>query len=586
MAQLRLFGDREPIGVLVVDDDPKVGDIVRRRLRRAQKVNYRVSSVDNAAAMTTVLATGGIDVVLLGVRAENLLGLDRLRRLRMEPTAPAVVVLHHGGEFEGALDAVVTGAQDVLPLSEATSARLDRVIRSAIARKRSEAEILASAMRDPVTGLGSRAWLLQALEVAVDHAATCADGWQVAVLFCDLDRFKIVNDTLGHAKGDELLRFVADRLRRVVRSDDPVARFGGDEFVILLEGHHIEGLAHRIALRALAALSEPFVLDGHEVAVYTSIGLAMHHAGESAVELLEHADVALYRAKRRGRNRVVAFDDELREWSDHQQGLAESLIDDLRGGRLTMQQSTLWDLPARRRVGKVVWPEWGELSSTEALVDVAARNGLGPDLGRWLVETAIADVAGAATEQVTDPPDGSFVAAQRLVVSVPRGVVSQQAFVEWVATVLARHGVEPTQLVIAIDELELADADLVRPVLAGLDELGIGVALSGFGSGSGSLKLFGSDLVDEVHLSADLIDGMSEDLPRRAVVESLVRIADAIGQRVVAVEPSTLEDVDVLAAIGCHGVVTDLDLDASRAAGSAAAADVDDFGPTGPLALR
>ena len=126
----------------------------------------------------------------------------------------------------------------------------------------------------------------------------------------------------------------------------------------------------------------------------------------------------------------------------------------------------------------------------------------------------------------------------------------------------------------------------MRPVLAGLDELGIGVALSGFGSGSGSLKLFGSDLVDEVHLSADLIDGMSEDLPRRAVVESLVRIADAIGQRVVAVEPSTLEDVDVLAAIGCHGVVTDLDLDASRAAGSAAAADVDDFGPTGPLALR
>src|SRR6202000_1929191 len=130
------------------------------------------------------------------------------------------------------------------------------------------------------------------------------------------------------------LRLVADRLRSILRAEDPLVRFGGDEFVVLLEGYHIGGLAEPVALRALTALAEPFDVDGHTVSVFASVGLSFLGAGETASELLEHADLALYRAKRQGRNRVEVFDAELRAWSDHQHDLTRTLHDDLRAGLL------------------------------------------------------------------------------------------------------------------------------------------------------------------------------------------------------------------------------------------------------------
>jgi len=415
-----------------------------------------------------------------------------------------------------------------------------------------EVAALSSAMADPVTGMASRGWMIQRLEMAVAHAASCAEGWQVAVLFCDLDRFKAVNDALGHTKGDELLRLVAERLRSVVRAEDPVTRFGGDEFVILLEGHRVEGLAHRIALRAVAALAAPFELDGHEISVLASVGLAVHRPGESASELLDHADLALFQAKRRGRNRIEVFDDDLRHWNDHQQLLAHRLAEDLRGDRLAMANVAVWDLESGEIVGAVCSPEWPEPADGDVLVDVAVRHGLGPDLGRWVIRRSISDAARHARR------------SSRIVVDLPPGLVGQPAFVGWVADELAASDVDPARLVLAIGEAELADTDLVGPTLDGLDRLGVSVALEGFGSGSSSLALFGSIRVDEVLLAPQLVAGIAEDAPRRAVVEGLLRIADAIGQRVVARGPASLADVEVLAAMGCTTVMTALDVSAVR----------------------
>ncbi len=242
----------------------------------------------------------------------------------MHVDAP-IVVLHHGAELDASLETVITGAQDVLPLSEANGTRLDRVLRAAMARKRVENAAIVSALTDPVTGLGARAWIEGCLDRALTHAATTGAGWQVAVLYCDLDRFKQVNDTLGHGAGDELLKIVADRLRHVVRLEDPIGRFGGDEFVIVLEGHRIEALAQRVARRALESLDEPISLGEHSVSVRTSIGLAVWQPGESVARLLERADVALYRAKRAGRNQFVAWDDTLRAWADREQGRSAEL---------------------------------------------------------------------------------------------------------------------------------------------------------------------------------------------------------------------------------------------------------------------
>jgi diguanylate cyclase (GGDEF)-like protein len=566
--QLQLFAERRRLTVLVVDDDRGATAVIRRRLE-SHSSPYTVLEMTPRVLVDRGLPDDQqVDVVVVGVTSDPE-SMAPLRWLTRHADL-AVVAIHHGDGLEDSLDRVVTGAQDVLPFADATSPRLDRVIRSAIARKRAEVAALASARSDPVTGMPSRAWMLERIEMSVAHAATCADGWQVALLFCDLDRFKAVNDSLGHSKGDELLRLVGERLRSVVRADDAVTRFGGDEFVILLEGHRIEALAHRIAARALGVLTGPFMIDGHAVTVHGSIGLTIHRRGETAAQLLDNADHALYRAKRLGRNRVESFDDEFRAWADQQRDLAELLADDLAVGSLALSRQTLWDLTTGVRLGSLATPSWAHTKSASDLVDIAVRHGLGPTLGRWMTRQAILDAATAG--------DGG-----QIIVELPPGLVTQPAFVTWIEDALTSSGTEADRLVVAITEAELADTEAVEPVLEALDRLGVSVALSGFGSDTASLALFGSLLVDQVLIAPELIAGIATDGPRRAVVESLLRIAEAIGQRVVATGPEDLEDVQTLVDLGCEAVVTDLDLHGvARPAG----VDLPDLVSSQPLVLR
>jgi diguanylate cyclase (GGDEF)-like protein len=547
--QLRLFADRRPLRVLIVEDDAVIAGSLRRRLRRVGRT-YEVSCFTVAELMAGLIGEITADAVLVGVTADPNT-VSALRRLCLAADQAAVIAVQHGEGNDHDLEVVITGAQDVITLSETSALRLDRVIRGAMVRRATENAVLADALTDPVTGMPARAWMLQRLDLAVAHAESGTDGWQVALLFCDLDRFKNINDSFGHAKGDEVLRSVADRLRSVVRAEDPLVRFGGDEFVVLLEGAHIEALAQRIALRALAALAEPFEIDGHAVSVFASIGLSLLGVDETAQDLLNHADLALYRAKRRGRNRVEIFDAELRAWSDQQHDLAEMLREDLRAGALELTRSTLWDLTSGVIVGSVAAPRWPLTDSPDELVDLAVRNGLGPELGRWMTRSAI---DAASTD--SHASDGS--GASQIVVEIPPGLVSQPAFVGWIDEVLTVSHTDPARLVLALGESELGDLELVGPVLEGLDALGVSVALSEFGSAQASLTLFGSLAVDEVFLTADLVAGIATDPTRRAVVEGLLKIAGAIGQRVVATGPQTLADVAALVALGCEAVVTDL----------------------------
>ena len=568
MDQLQLFADRRPLTVLVVDDDRFATAVIRRRLESHIRPYAVTERTPRSLIDEGLPEDHDVDVVIVGVTSDPE-SMSPLRWLTRYADL-AVVAIHHGDGLDEWLDRVVTGAQDVLPFADATSSRLDRVIRSAMARKRAEVAALASARSDPVTGMPSRAWMVERIEMSVAHAATCAEGWQVAVLFCDLDRFKAVNDSLGHAKGDELLRLVSERLRSVVRADDAVTRFGGDEFVILLEGHLIEPLAHRIAARALSVLTGPFMIDGHPVSVNGSIGLALLRRGETAAQLLDNAAHALYRAKRLGRNRVESFDDELRAWADQQRDLAELLADDLAVGSLELARRPLWDLTEGNRIGTVAIPSWGHTSTASELVDIAVRHGLGPSLGRWLTRQAIVD---AATTGDTG----------QIIVEVPPGLVTQPAFVTWIGDALTSTGTDPNRLVIAITEAELSDTDAVQPVLEALDQLGVSVALCGFGSDTASLALFGSLLVDQVLIAPELIAGIATDAPRRAVVESLLRIADAIGQRVVATGPENAEDVQTLVELGCEAVVSDLDL---RGVAAARGVNLPDRVPSERLVLR
>lgn len=538
MGQLRLFEHGDLVEVAVVDRDRDIGDLVRRRLRRLGTRGYLVEWFPDPVAAAADLALRPPDVVILGVDVDAPSSLERLGRLRSLLADVPVVVLHHGRDSHDALDAVVTGAHDVLPLSEARGVRLERALLQAIARAGAESAALASASADAVTGLGSRWWITERLDRAVDHAADAGPGWQLAVLFIDLDRFKLVNDTLGHAAGDQLLGMVGERLRAAVRSDDPIARFGGDEFVIVLEGHHVDGLARRIALRTLSAFTQPFQIDGHQFSVFASIGLALWAPGESAADLIDHADAACYRAKRRGRNRLVLYDDAMREWAEHQQGVAEAFADALDEGRLDVDEEVLVDLRESRVVGRVCHASWVDLPAGESLAAVAARTGAGPDLGRWLLEQTI---SGAWL-------DGDA----RLEVETPSGLVAQPSFAAWLATILDRSPLDPSQLVLLVNESEFDEPELISPSLEALTRTGVGVALDGFGDGVSSLTLFASAQVDEVHLAPGYARSALRDPAAAESLAGLVRFADAVGQLVIVREAQDPEAVEVFRSIGVH----------------------------------
>jgi diguanylate cyclase (GGDEF)-like protein len=540
---MRLFGERETLDILVIDDDQRLADVVRRRLRRVGARDHRIIGADGIDAAAAVLSARAIDAIIIGVAATDLVGLERLSRLRgMHVDAP-IVVLHHGGDIDASLEAVITGAQDVLPLTEANGTRLVRVLRAAMARKRVENAAIVTALTDPVTGLGARAWIEGSLDRAVTHAATTGAGWQVAVLYCDLDRFKHVNDTLGHGAGDELLKVVADRLRHVVRLEDPIGRFGGDEFVIVLEGHRIEALAQRVARRALESLDEPITLGQHSVSVHTSIGLAVWQPGESVARLLERADVALYRAKRAGRNQFVAWDDTLRAWADREQGRSAELDRALREGTLALDVRPLRDLPRARGRRVVVTAAWGrpELDAFDPPMSVATRHGKVSQLTAWLIDAAMELAA-------RDP--------QHVSVEIPPAMTGSEELLAAIRRAGDRHDVDLDRLVVVVDQRDLADEELARPVLGALDELGVGVAVRGFGTGISSMTLMAAEYVDEIHLAPELCRGISRDPLRRTVLTGLLTIAEAVGQHVIARGIDDEADLACIVECGCHGAET------------------------------
>lgn len=423
--------------------------------------------------------------------------------------------------------------------------------------------------RDPVTGLGTRRWLMRWLEGALDRAQRRAATEQVAVLFVDLDRFKLVNDTFGHQRGDQLLGAVARRLVRAVRPDDAVARLGGDEFVIVLAGRGVSRQASSVAARVLRSLGEPFHVVGQEISVLASIGIALGGAGDTVADLLDRADVALYRAKDVGRNRAVTFDDDLRRTSARRARLGAGLDAALAHGTLSVHRTRLVDLDTCEVVGHTCAPVWGAGNRSlverfggdraSDVVSVAIEHNRGPELGRWLVSRVVREAAASS----------GVLAGTRHAVELPRGLGAQPRFAEWLLASLAAHGVEPTTLALWLGEREFHEGELIEPTLAQLADAGLSIGLSGFGGSSSSLTLFQSRFVDEVRLTPARTRLISADRDARAWVSGLVAIAGAVGQRVVAAGVSRSEDLEVLAELGCHGaeIADELALPAQPAEG-------------------
>ena len=425
---------------------------------------------------------------------------------------------------------------------------------SAVGRDISDQKLLESSLaqqatHDPLTGLPNRALLFERIQRALDGLRSLGSRHSVALLFVDLDHFKAVNDTLGHELGDKILVTVAERIGSVVRPGDTVARFGGDEFVVLCERLDHPEDAVVIAHRIDAALHEPLGIDQREVQLGVSIGISYADGADpDPSTVLRDADTAMYRAKSSGRGRWVIFDDALREQSRARQRIETALRAARHGEGLELHYQPLVDLRTRRVLGVetlVRWQHSGDLMSPADFIPVAEETGLIVPIGNWVLTTACAQVA--AWQRL---PGWEHL---RLSVNVSARQVEHPGFASVVAAVTDGSGMHRDTLWLEITESVLMDdVDDARDRLDRLRALGVRIALDDFGTGHSSLTYLRRFPVDAIKLDQSFVAGVEADPGDAAILSAVVQMAGALGKECV---PEGIEHEGQLTALvdlGCR----------------------------------
>jgi len=408
-----------------------------------------------------------------------------------------------------------------------------------------EDQIRFLAMHDPLTGLSNRVQLQLRMEQAIVRAKR--HNQSVSIMCVDLDRFKEVNDTLGHTAGDALLVEVASRLRQCVRETDTVARLGGDEFVILAEELDQPADAIPVAQRVCQKLAEPVEIESHEVAISGSVGITFAPGEGTEIQtLLNNADLALYRAKNDGRNTFRFFEPEMDEAIQSRRSLAAELRIALRNGGLHLNYQPHFDLGTGKLTGyealaRWTHPERGEISPA-TFIPVAEESGLIGILGEWVLETA-------CTYARHWPPGTT------LSVNISPGQFAAQDLASMVRAVTTRSGLSPDRLLLEFTEdLLLRKSEEAVGTLMQLTAMGVRLSIDNFGSGYSSLSYLTRLPVSKIKIDQAFIRQMTSDKDANAIVKTIIGIGNSLDVTIVAEGVETEEEACRLRDAGCGEV--------------------------------
>lgn len=414
-------------------------------------------------------------------------------------------------------------------------------------RKELEAQLAKDATHDALTGLFNRAAFMVAIDRAIARHARTARP--LGLMFVDLDRFKQVNDTLGHAAGDTLLIEVARRIEGCVRKADTVARLGGDEFVVLCEDLDTHERLVEIAERIVAVVEERFAIGDREAFVGASIGIAFAQPGQTSGELMRDADVAVYRAKREGRARVEQFDDAMRADTVARGSLEIELRHALERFALGVEYEPVVSIGDNVVHAFVARPRWtssdGKTISGSALRALADEAGIGRQLGQQLLAISARDLATWRSEQ----PAGSCI---RLYVSPTPRHLADREFLTDLTGALDEHVVAPGALCVGVPEDWMIDeSGVALSAMARLREVGVRLAMNGFGRSHSSLVDLRRMPIDVVRLDPKFAFGLGVDPAGAAIVNAVIGLADALNLRVLADGVDEVEFLASLFTLGC-----------------------------------
>lgn len=469
-------------------------------------------------------------------------------------TGVAVMPLTSGGAPMGILafffhrDAVALDSE-MIDLLERIAANVSFAIESfemTEEKRRAEQRIKYLASYDALTGLANRVKLTQVLKRSIAKAKVRDE--EVAVLFIDLDRFKVVNDTLGHSSGDTLLIEIGNRLSSILGVSDHIARLGGDEFVVVLDGLLGSEAAASTARSILAGLNQPFYLSGQECRVTASIGISRFpHDGSDGELLIRNADLAMYRAKKCGKNGFQFFDRDMDARSTDNLALESCLSHALERNELTLHYQPKKDLSTKRITGVEALLRWshptrGTISPAE-FIPIAEETGLIVPIGAWVLKKACAQSAAWQREGL--PPIS-------VAVNLSPRQFSDENLLKDIDDALGESGLSPENLQIEITEsMVMQNVAKARATLIEIRRRGILIAIDDFGTGYSSMSVMKKFPIDAIKIDRSFVCDLPLDEEDQAITKAIIAIGKALGLRTIAEGVETAAQEQFLAAHGC-----------------------------------
>lgn len=533
----------EPL-ILVVDDDPATRLMLRRALERD---GYRVEEAADGAAALERFESMAPDLILMDAVMPGVDGFTACARLQSLPGGRLTPVLIITGldDEESVNRAFESGASDYVhkPIRWAV---LRRRVGRMLTESRAERHVNHLAYHDALTDLPNRRLFADQLEQRTESARR--KGQPLALLFLDLDRFKLINDSLGHDVGDQLIKSVAQRLMGAVRKSDIVGRLGGDEFTVVVESVTSAQDAALIAQKLIDTMSEPFTLDGREIFVTVSVGIALYpFDGDRHGALLKNADTAMYRAKEHGRNNYQFYTAEMSARAMERLALENNLRRALDRDEFLLH----YQPQVRSDSGEVVgyealvrWnhPELGLVSPGE-FIPLAEETGLIVPIGEWVLRHACRQA-----RAWRDAGRGGL----RVAVNLSGRQLRQQNLVEVVRQVLDETGLSPDGLELELTESSIMHKDqLTRSTLWALHEMGIRLSIDDFGTGYSNLGYLKRFPIDTLKIDRTFVRDIPADPDDAAIAMAIIAMAHNLKIDVVAEGVETEEQRSFLRERGC-----------------------------------